>query len=176
MHQRRQFKSLLCTSSTPRKQRIEPTPKQTGLHPENWRSGTSVSCIRPTGPELRDALSCEQCIVVVRRCGVIVASCCGSGSQYSSRRCGVFFVSCCGSCSPLDFGSLLQRDRLSQLEGLRRSYRFPRWSRCDHPGFRPTKTMSTSGRRTPMRKLLNLTFLHSERSSLSLLRLHRCQD
>ena len=41
--------------------------------------------------------------------------------------------------------------------------------------FMLTKTMSTLGRRTPMRKFQNCTFLHSVRSSPSLLRLHRGQ-
>ena len=76
----------------------------------------------------------------------------------------------------------LQQVCLEGLEGMRvdnikpqKIVSFSRWSRCDHPGFRPTKTMSTSGRRTPMRKFRNGTFLHSVRSSPSLLRLHRCQ-
>ena len=32
-----------------------------------------------------------------RRCGVFLASCCGSGNQFLSRRCGVLPASCCGS-------------------------------------------------------------------------------
>ena len=42
-------------------------------------------------------------------------------------------------------------------------------------GFMSTMTMSTLGRRTSMRKFRNCTFLHSVRSSPSLLRLHRGQ-
>ena len=45
----------------------------------------------------------------------------------------------------------------------------------DLAGLMPAKTMSTSGRRTSMRKFRNCTFLHSVRRSPSLLRLHRCR-
>ena len=80
--------------------------------------------------------------------------------------------------------TLWQRDRLGWPDGLGRHGSRQRQASRDcfvftagHGVillvFMPTETMSTSGRRTSMRKFRNDTLLHSVRSSPSLLRLHR---